>query len=40
MEAEWVGLGAVIVAAYGVCTWLARWEVSEEVRVMGCEGSF
>lgn len=40
MEAEWVSLGAVVAAVYGVCTWLARGEVSEEVRSVGFEGSF
>lgn len=37
MEDEWVSLGAVIVTGYGVCTCLAKLEVSEEAGGAGCE---
>lgn len=37
VEDERVSLGVVIVTGYGVCNVLARLEVSEEVRGVGCE---
>jgi len=37
MEDERVSLGVVAVTGYGVCTCLARLELSEEVRGAGCE---
>lgn len=34
----WVSLGVVLVTGCGMCTCLARLEVSEEVSSAGCQG--